>query len=156
MTVETAKVEGRRKLDYKSYAELLADADKLSSGPINTLGNWSAGQIFVHLAKAYKGAIDGFPFVFPWYFRDGLDVQEKAACGLNAVRVQDDATSCRLVGTRVHHHGDRPGRASCRRGEVRAQPNRATHPIFGNLSKEEYDTLNLKHASMHMSFLVPA
>ncbi len=36
------------------------------------------------------------------------------------------------------------------------EPNRATHPIFGNLSKEEYDTLNLKHASMHMSFLVPA
>jgi len=69
MPVNTAKVEGRRKLDYASLAEVLADADRLSSGPVKLLGNWSAGQIFRHLAIAYNGSIDGFTLTFPWYFR---------------------------------------------------------------------------------------
>jgi hypothetical protein len=52
MPVNTAKVDGRRKLDYASLEEVLADADRLSSGPVKVLGNWSAGQIFKHLAIA--------------------------------------------------------------------------------------------------------
>ena len=79
MAVQTAKVEGRRKVAYKSFDELLADADRLSSGPVKTLGNWSPGQIFRHLAIAYNGSIDGFNAGFPWFMRfvAGL-VQEQA------------------------------------------------------------------------------
>ncbi len=69
MSVNTAKVEGRRKLDYASFDELLTDADRLSSGPMKVLGNWSAGQIFRHLAIVYNQSIDGFTITFPWYFR---------------------------------------------------------------------------------------
>ena len=46
MPVATAKVEGRRKLDYQSLDEVVADAERLSAGTLTTLGNWSAGQIF--------------------------------------------------------------------------------------------------------------
>lgn len=53
MPVNTAKVEGHRKLDYASLEELLTDADRLSSGPVKMLGNWSAGQWNkVHLKHA--------------------------------------------------------------------------------------------------------
>src|SRR5271163_177628 len=45
MAVNTAKVEGRRKVTYTSFEDLLVDADRLSAGPVKTLGNWSAGQI---------------------------------------------------------------------------------------------------------------
>ena len=69
MPVNTARVEGRRKLDYKSLTELLADADRLGSGPVKALGNWSAGQIFRHLAVSYNSSIDGFTMTFPWYMR---------------------------------------------------------------------------------------
>ncbi len=69
MPVNTAKVDGRRKLDYKSLDEILADAGRLSSGPVKLLGNWSPGQIFRHLATAFNGSIDGFTMTFPWYFR---------------------------------------------------------------------------------------
>ncbi len=69
MAVNTAKVDARRKLDYKSFDELLADADRLSSGDVKTLGNWSPGQIFQHLANAYNGSIDGLPGGFPWFIR---------------------------------------------------------------------------------------
>ncbi len=32
---------------------MLADADKLDTGPVKVLGNWSPGQIFKHLAIVY-------------------------------------------------------------------------------------------------------
>ena len=49
MPVNTAKVEGRRKLDYASLGEMLDDADRLGSGPIKVLGNWSAGHGWMHI-----------------------------------------------------------------------------------------------------------
>ena len=71
MPVNTTKVEGRRKVDYASFDELLADAERLGSGPVKALGNWSAGQIFRHLAIVYNGSIDGLKVIFPQYIRTG-------------------------------------------------------------------------------------
>ena len=69
MPVDTAKVEGRRSVEYHSLDDVVADADRLTSGPLKTLGNWSAGQIFRHLATAVNGSIDGFKSGFPWFIR---------------------------------------------------------------------------------------
>ena len=69
MPVNTGKIDGRRKLNYASLEEVLADAVRLRSGPVTVLGNWSAGQIFRHLASAYNASIDGFTITFPWYIR---------------------------------------------------------------------------------------
>ncbi len=69
MPVKTAEVEGRRKLDYASFEELLADADRLGSGPVKAIGNWSAGQVFKHLATVYNGSIDGIAMTLPWHIR---------------------------------------------------------------------------------------
>jgi hypothetical protein len=56
MAVNTAKVKDRRKLDYASLEELLVDADRLSSGPVRVLGNWSAGLIFMQPLRAWNGS----------------------------------------------------------------------------------------------------
>ena len=69
MSVNTAKVDAHRKVEYKSFDELLADADRLGTGNVKTLGNWTPGQIFQHLAIAYNGSIDGFQAGFPWFIR---------------------------------------------------------------------------------------
>ncbi len=69
MPVDTAKVEGRRTVEYHSLDDVVADAGRLTSGPLKTLGNWSAGQIFRHLATAVNGSIDGFKSGFPWFIR---------------------------------------------------------------------------------------
>jgi hypothetical protein len=67
MPVNTAKVQGRRQVRYASLEELLADAERLNAGPVKALGNWSAGQIYRHLATAFNGSIDGFTMTLPWY-----------------------------------------------------------------------------------------
>ena len=44
MAVNTAKVEGRRKVDYKSLQEVVDDADRLSAGHVKAIGNWSPAR----------------------------------------------------------------------------------------------------------------
>src|SRR5688500_11741917 len=68
-TVETRSVAGRRKLSFGSLEEILADAERVAAGPHRTLGNWTAGQVFRHLATVMNGAIDGVPTRPPWYTR---------------------------------------------------------------------------------------
>ena len=58
--IDTGKVAGRRELHFNSLDDILADVDRLaSSREIRTLGNWSAGQIFEHVARVMDKSIDG-------------------------------------------------------------------------------------------------
>ena len=36
---------------------------------------------------------------------------------------------------------------------VKSESKRTVHPIFGSLTHEEWDSFNLRHAEMHMSFV---
>jgi Protein of unknown function (DUF1569) len=156
MPVNTAKVEGRRKLDYASFEELLADADRLGAGPVKALGNWSAGQIFQHLALAFNGSIDGFTMSFPWYFRLMAKIFKKKLlagpmpAGFNLPTEGGKALLPPPIST---EEGLADLHAAVARLE--REPHRARHPMFGDLPKEQWDKLHLKHASLHMSFLVP-
>ncbi len=156
MPVNTAKIDGRRKLEYTSLEEVLADADRLSSSPVKALGNWSAGQIFRHLAIAFNGSIDGFTMTFPWYFRLMAKIFRKKIlagpmpAGFNlppegAKALKPPPTSTEEGLADLHAAVARLDR----------EPHRAKHPVFGDLSKEEWNKVHLKHASLHLSFLVP-
>src|SRR4051812_36060342 len=59
MAVKTKTVQGRRKLRFSNYDEILAEARTLAGGQTRILGNWSLGQIFEHLSKAHDMALDG-------------------------------------------------------------------------------------------------
>lgn len=157
MSVNTRSVTGRRTLAYQSYAELLADAEHAAEGPTRLLGNWSAGQIFRHLARAYNGSIDGLPGTFPFwmrvmagFFKSRL-INGAMPAGLKPPRDLAEAVIPPATSTE-------DGLAELREAIARLEkePNRARHPVFGQLSREEWDRLNLNHAALHMSFLVPA
>jgi hypothetical protein len=156
MSVDTARVQGRRKLDYASLDEVVTDAERLSSGTIKTLGNWSPGQIFRHLAIAYNGSIDGFPPAFPWFMRmigkalkrvfmknpmpAGLKLPPKFAAVVlpSPTTTEEGLAELRLAVARLARESER-----------------AEHPIFGKISKEEWNSLHLKHANLHMGYLIP-
>ena len=69
MTVDTKKVAQRRDVHYDSYDDVLADAERLASGDILTVGNWTLGQIFEHLAQTMNSSIDGTDMKFPWLMK---------------------------------------------------------------------------------------
>jgi hypothetical protein len=155
MPVDTRKVEGRRKLDFVSYDELLADAETCATSPVKTLGNWSAGQIFRHLAVTYNNSIDGFPMTFPWYFRLMCKLFKKKILSMSmpaGFKLQPEAAKTMAPGPTSTAEGLAELRAAVER--IKRDPSRVKHPAFGVMTEEQWTQMNLKHASLHMSFVV--
>jgi hypothetical protein len=156
MSINTAKVEGRRKLKFASYEELVADVDRLTSGPVKTLGNWSPGQAFRHLAIAYNGSIDGFTMTFPLPLRlMGKLFRKKLLSTPMPAGFKLPAAGAKAMvpPPTPTEEGAAELRAAIARLE--REPRRAKHPVFGTITNEEWDTVHLTHASLHLSFLVP-
>jgi len=58
-SINTKTVKGRRTVRYESLSDFLEDAERLANREVQTVGNWSQGQIYEHLARALDIAIDG-------------------------------------------------------------------------------------------------
>lgn len=159
MAVDTKTAQGRRQVHYDSYDDLLADAERLAGGEVTMVGNWTLGQIFQHLAVAYNGAIDGLPFSVPWFVKfmartfmkkrflykgmpSGFQIPDKHRGHF----VADETTTT--------EDGLAALRAAVER--LKTESHREPHPVFGELTRQEWDSFNLRHAELHMSFAVPA
>jgi hypothetical protein len=112
------------------------------------------GQIFQHLANAFNGSIDGFPQAFPWLMRVLARIFKKKLIGgampagikmpaKLAEVVMPEPTSTETGLANLHTAVSR----------LKQNPHRAPHPVFGEITNEEWNTVHLKHASLHMSFL---
>ncbi len=77
MSVNTKTVEGRRKLHFDSFDEMLAEAERLAGGEVKMLGNWSLAQIFTHLAAGINSTIDGSTFKAPMLLRIAAPLMKK-------------------------------------------------------------------------------
>lgn len=151
--VETKKVKGRRNVRFDSYQALLADAEALASQEVRSLGNWSLGQNIKHIAMALDSSIDGADLKIPapmrWVmtlFMKKKLLSQSLPAGFSAppgfspdeIDVEEALEALRAAIARQ----DR-------------EPNRIVHPALGKLSREEWTEFNLRHAEMHMSFIVP-
>ncbi len=156
MPVQTAKVSGRRKLHYASFEDLLADADRLSKGPVKMLGNWSPGQVYKHLATVYNGSIDGFDVKFPAVFRAMAGMFKKKMIS-NAMPAGMKLPSKLAEKVQPSPVSNEEGLAALISAVQRllTEPSRAEHPVFGKLEVDEWNQIHLRHAELHMSFLVP-
>lgn len=149
--INTKKVSGRRDVHYASLDELLDDAQRLAKTEVKTLGNWSQGQIYEHLARALDTSIDGVDFSFPAPARWMMSLLMKKKflyreipAGFKVTgKVLPEATSLE------------DGLASLEHAVARQkqETDRAIHPGFGKLSNEEWEAFHLRHAEMHMSFI---
>lgn len=153
MPINTKKVEGRRKVRYGSLDELLAEAKRFAATEVHKLGNWSPGQIYEHLARTMNSSIDGFDFSMPaparWLMsllmkKKFLYKEVPAGFKSTANFVPDETSS-------------EAGLASLEKSIERqkSETSRVMHPGFGNISRDEWEAFHLRHAEMHMSFLVP-
>ncbi len=158
MAVDTAKVVARRELHFQSIQDILDDAEAVQAAPkIETLGNWSAGQIFKHLANTFDMSIDGAEVQAPLWMRIMARMMKKRAItkpmspgfklpqnmAQQVVAPESTTTEEAVAALRT---------AVARlQGESKREP----HPAFGSLTREEWDQLHLRHSEMHLSFLVP-
>jgi Protein of unknown function (DUF1569) len=155
-TINTAKVTGRRSISFQSYEELLADLDRLGSGPVRQLGNWSPGQNFRHLATAYNNSIDGFTLSFPMPLRLMAKLFRKRLLSMSmpaGFKLPAKSGQSLMPPATSTEEGLAELRAAITR--LQTEPRRAMHPLFGELTNQEWDKVHLKHAALHLSFLVP-
>jgi hypothetical protein len=135
---------------------VLADAERISQGEVMALGNWSAGQIFLHLARSLNSSIDGSDTNLSWLFRlMGRLMKKRVLRGPMPPGFKLPASAARTLvpGPTSTDEGLAALRAAIARQE--REPNRAPSPFLGPLTNEEWTQLHLTHAALHMSFLVP-
>ena len=151
-------VVARRKLHFRNFDEVIAEAERLNASSYQTLGNWTLPRACGHLGQAMIGCVDGKPFFVPWWMRvlgrvylrrrllrefpSGFKLPRRA----EAMLVPQEELS--------FDEGIERLRAGLAR--LAETDQRIPHPVVGKLSVDQWDTFHLRHAELHLSFFVPA
>jgi hypothetical protein len=158
--VNTAKVANRRMLRFESINQMTAEVDRLvdaeRKGRLKQLGNWTLGQTLGHLAAwmeyGYMPAPLNSPFFIRWILRlrKRKFLYEPMQAGVRIPGVKGgtlatDPMPLDEALTRFRRVAER----------VKAEPPTAPSPALGTLTHEESIALNLRHAELHLGFLVP-
>jgi hypothetical protein len=146
----------RRKIQYANLDELVADAQRLVSLDATTTGNWSAGQIFEHLARVMEKSIDGFVTPpLPWIVRLGLRIflknkilNQPMSPGFKLPKRAEAEIVADLI-------DEQKSLAHLKRAvsRLKSETERKPSPFLGQLTLDEWNQLHTRHAEMHMSFL---
>ena len=152
------KTLGRRKLRFRTLDEILADARSLTGRPVAQLGNWSLGQICRHLASGMRLSIDGQHLMskWPWWLRlvGPLFKYYVLWFGLSPGYKLKGEPARHLVPDPVDTAGGLSElEAAVRR--LRTEPQRNPRHVFGRFTREQWDRYHMRHAELHLSFIVP-
>jgi hypothetical protein len=152
------KTAPHRTLAFQTIDDLDAELSRLDAahaeGTLETTGNWSAGQIFEHLATFWTMSFDGFGFKAPLPLRLFAMLIKKSALKKPPPRGFKLRGSIRVIEPRSEVPFDE-GLALLRQqmGRVRAGE-KMTHdsPLFGAFTHDQWLGLHLNHCAMHLGF----
>ena len=152
----TQRASRRRQVRYDSLDELAAEIEKLAAGPVRSVGNWNLAQCVNHLTGALEMGLDGVPPA-PWPLRWAASLLRK--------RFLTRTSPAGFKFPKNYAYRLEPGTAedlaqSVRRFRAtldrwRRESQRHPHPLFGQMTREEWDQLECRHAELHMSFQLP-
>jgi hypothetical protein len=158
--VDTGKVVGRRVLRFETLDQLTAEVERLAeaerAGRLRRLGNWMLGQTLGHLAAWAEYGYTGSPLQVPFFIRWILRLRkrkflyETMRAGVKIPDVEGGTLATDPLPLEE-------ALARWRRVMERLKTEAPTAPnvIFGRLTHEESIALNLRHAELHLGFLVP-
>lgn len=154
MAVNTKQVAGRRELHFDSYDQILGDVHRLAARPYRQLGNWSLGDICQHLAKSIDMAIDGSNAQFPWLLRKIAPLLKNRFISRP---IPAGYTIPPDSGVEPDPEQTAAGVATLEKSvqRIRELDHRQPHPLFGSLTREQWDQFQFRHCELHLSFLVP-
>jgi hypothetical protein len=158
--MDTGQGSSRRKLKFESIDQVLAEVDRLveaeRAGRLKRLGNWTLGQTLGHLAAWAEFAHSPAPLKVPFFIKWALRLRkrkffyEPMRAGVRIPGVEDGT-----LGTEPISLDEALPRL--RRALVRVKSEPPTHPspALGRLTHDESIAINLRHAELHLGFLVP-
>jgi Protein of unknown function (DUF1569) len=157
---DAGKVSGRRILRFESIDELMVEVDRLAdaerAGRLKRVGNWTLGQTLGHVAcwveYNYTGAPLKVPFFIRWLcrLRKQKFLYEPMRPGLKIPGVQGGT-----LGTEPMSLEEGLGRLRRVMERLKVEAPTTPNVAFGPLTHEEWIAGNLRHAEMHLGFLVP-
>src|SRR5262245_19534627 len=146
----------RRTIRFSTLPEIVRDAETLLPHHV-TVGTWSFGQICEHLAKMMNGSIDGLDFQAPWFARWFIAPLVKNSMLTKPMsqgfQLPPNAKPILPCNSTSPESGLKQLKAAVERLQQEAP--RALHPFLGKLASEEWMQLHLRHAELHLSFIVP-
>ena len=158
MAINTRTIEGRRTLAFTSIDQIVADVDQLAEaerqGKLKLLGNWTFGQTLGHMAAWVGYAYDGIPIKVPLLVRWFMKPMKRRML-YKALRsgLRIPGTKDGTVGTEVlsSEEGLKRFRAACER--LKTEPPTRPHMFFGQMTHNEWISLQLRHAECHLSHM---
>ena len=156
--VSTKTVQGRGDVHYESFDDLLSEAEKFAAGSPRMLGNWTLGQMLGHLGRAMDSSIDGFPWKIHWLmeilaklFMRRILLEGPLPAGFK-LSADSESKIVPPADTSVEE-----GLAALRAGITRqkSETKRVSHLALGELSLKDWERAHLRHAELHMSFVLP-
>jgi len=153
----TVEQTQRRSIEFATLDEVRADIEALAAGSSVTVGKWSFAQILDHLASSLNASIDGFPFKASFFVRwfvapliknsiltkkmkPGFKLPRKFSSYLPTEECTMDEALPEVLAAITRFDTETPV---------------ADHPFFGKMASEEWMNLHVRHAELHMSFVVP-
>jgi hypothetical protein len=158
--VATGKVPDRRLLRFESLDQVLAEVDRLAeaeqAGRLRRLGNWTLGQTLGHLAAWAEFGYTGTPLKTPLVIKLLLRLRKKKFLyGRMRSGVRIPGVEGGTLATGPVPLDEALGRYRAVLQRLKAEAPTAPNAIFGRLTHEESVALNLRHAELHLGFLVP-
>jgi hypothetical protein len=177
--VDTRAAE-RRRVRVENWDDVRAEIDRIERASqtegegLRVTGNWSAGQILVHIARAIERSMDGFGGPPE---SDRIRAATAAGRGdrvaLARALSAEGSLKSRLL-SHIHQPGgesiagpgeiDPPAQAWTNEGAARlrgaiervrmGQPMNRPSPTAGPFSAQEWETFHWRHAALHLSFVV--
>jgi hypothetical protein len=162
--VDTRSAAARRPVQLRTVADLAAEVERVAAAAaasrVRALGNWSAAQVLWHLGRLMELSFGGFPFRYPWpvrwparllrvlLWRWLLALAFRPGFRNPAVAAALEPEPAVSLAEAVRHVRGQLERISA--GERMT----AANPSMGPLSHEQWAEVHLRHAELHLSFLV--
>ncbi len=152
----TPQTTSIRELHFGNLNDIVFDAESRRELISDVGGVVVQGQILEHLAVSLDCSFDGFPFQAPWFLRKLVSPFIK-----NGFITKPMRAGFKLpANAGALSPGDvsvEEGLAHLKKAVARYEtetPN-VHHPVFGRMARQEWVSLGLRHAELHMSFVVP-
>lgn len=147
----------RRRLDFRTWEAVLADADQLARSGYERAGTWSLAQVLDHVGAGLRVAVNGSTRRMPWLMR--MTARGIALPVMRAWRwIPAGVPAPQWWQPQVPADADDRAAVARFRAEVEAFLAHAgpyhPHPAFDRIDRRAYEDLMLVHASHHLGFLV--
>jgi hypothetical protein len=157
---DRAKGAGRRALRFESIDQMMAEVGRLveaeRAGLLRRAGNWTLGQALNHLAVWAGYSYTGVPLKLPFYVRWFLRLRKRRILygamrpGVRVPGVEGGTLATEPVP--VDEALERLRRVMNR---LKTEAPTIPDTRFGWLTHDEAIAINLRHAELHLGFLVP-